>query len=114
MTEFGLSRPVSSLREKQALALVLGQGAMWGRLWELVWCTPYLAYSREMVADEVFLPAGPQWPTVALSAFCRKTADGPKRKPLPWRKRWHWPRSSCEPGGRSRKSAVPWAVSGKL
>lgn len=50
----------------------------------------------------------------SLSPFCRRTAGGPKRKPLPWRRRWHWPRSSCEPGGRSRKSAAPWAVSSEL
>lgn len=51
---------------------------------------------------------------VPLSSFSRRTADGPKRRPLPWKRRWRWLRSSCEPGGRSRKSAAPWAVSGEL
>jgi len=108
MTGFGLNRAVSGLTQggeqasasKDKAALVLGQGAMWPWLWELAQRTERLAY-------EASSPAAPWY----VSLFSRRTADGPKRKPLPWRRRWHWLRSSCEPGGRSRKSAAPWAVS---
>lgn len=111
MTGFGLNRAVSGLTQggeqasasKDKAALVLGQGAMWPWLWELAQRTERLAY-------EASSPAAPWY----VSLFSRRTADGPKRKPLPWRRRWHWLRSSCEPGGRSRKSAAPWAVSGEL
>lgn len=60
--------------------------------------------------DEASSPAGPR----SISHFSRRTADGPKRRPLPWRRRWPWLRSSCEPGGKSRRSAAPWAASGEL
>lgn len=72
--------------------------------------TQHLACSREKGADEASSLVGPRY----VSLFSRRTADGPKRKPLPWRRRWHWLRSSCEPDGRSRKSAARWAVSGEL
>lgn len=66
-----------------------------------------------MGADKASSLASLQWPQY-LYLFSRRTADGPKRKLLPWRRRWHLLKSSCEPDGRSRKSAAPWAVSGEL
>lgn len=55
---------------------------------------------RESIVPDLLLPCS------------RRTAAVPRRKCLPWRRKWPWQRSSCVPAGRSRSAVTHWAVQG--
>lgn len=44
--------------------------------------------------------------------FLRRTAEGPRRKSLIWRRKCHWLSSSCVLGKMNRRGRVLWAVQG--
>lgn len=75
---------------------------------ELVLCSKHLGSDRASSPDVL------SGLSQSLCPLSRRIAVAPKRKLLPWKRKWRWLRSSCEPGGRSRRSVAPWAVSGEL
>lgn len=55
---------------------------------------------RESAVPDLLLPCS------------RRTGAVPRRRCLPWRRKWLWQRSSCVPAGRSRSAVTRWAAQG--